>query len=93
MPRAEDPACDDPFSGLVLDEEFVRQATVREPSGRRRIRAARWRRTWQVPVFALATVAVAVAVLVAGPATAGHPAPVPSTSAASVDVDSRSAHR
>jgi hypothetical protein len=29
---------------VVLDEDFVRGATVREPSGRARMLAARWRR-------------------------------------------------
>ncbi|MFD8478347.1 hypothetical protein [Kitasatospora sp. NPDC059673] len=33
----------DPFEGLVLDEEFVRSATVREPSARARMLAERWR--------------------------------------------------
>ncbi|MFJ5231242.1 hypothetical protein ACIQBJ_15260 [Kitasatospora sp. NPDC088391] len=34
----------DPFEGLVLDEEFVRSATVSEPSARARMLAERWRR-------------------------------------------------
>ncbi|MFI9787927.1 hypothetical protein ACIHEI_31130 [Kitasatospora sp. NPDC051984] len=33
----------DPFEGLVLDEEFVRSATVTEPSARARMLAERWR--------------------------------------------------
>jgi hypothetical protein len=33
----------DPFEGLVLDEEFVRAATVKEQSGRTRMLAARWK--------------------------------------------------
>ncbi|KDN80797.1 hypothetical protein [Kitasatospora cheerisanensis] len=33
----------DPFEGLVLDEEFVRAATVSEPSARARMLAERWR--------------------------------------------------
>ncbi|WP_073816139.1 SCO2583/SCO2584 N-terminal domain-containing protein [Kitasatospora sp. CB01950] len=33
----------DPFEGLVLDEEFVRSATVSEPSARARMLAERWR--------------------------------------------------
>ncbi|MFJ1753035.1 hypothetical protein [Kitasatospora sp. NPDC088134] len=32
----------DPFEGLVLDEEFVRAAGVKEPSGRARMLTARW---------------------------------------------------
>ncbi|MFJ9520898.1 hypothetical protein ACIRPK_21920 [Kitasatospora sp. NPDC101801] len=46
MPTAEDPQqrpADDPFEGLVLDEEFVRSATVQEKSGRTRMLAARWK--------------------------------------------------
>ncbi|MEV4556345.1 hypothetical protein AB0K51_05015 [Kitasatospora sp. NPDC049285] len=34
----------DPFEGLVLDEDFVRSATVTEPSARTRMLTARWRR-------------------------------------------------
>ncbi|MFF4345284.1 hypothetical protein ACFY00_35905 [Kitasatospora sp. NPDC001540] len=34
----------DPFEGLVLDEDFVRSATVNEPSARARMLAERWRR-------------------------------------------------
>ena len=34
----------DPFEGLVLDEDFVRAATVNEPSARARMLAERWRR-------------------------------------------------
>ncbi|MFJ5924455.1 hypothetical protein ACIQF6_17835 [Kitasatospora sp. NPDC092948] len=33
----------DPFEGLVLDEDFVRSATVSEPSARARMLAERWR--------------------------------------------------
>ncbi|BFV58615.1 hypothetical protein KCMC57_up37190 [Kitasatospora sp. CMC57] len=48
MPIAEEPEPrpaeqPDPFEGLVLDEEFVRAATVKEPSGRTRMLAARWK--------------------------------------------------
>ncbi|MFE6051184.1 hypothetical protein ACFQ6N_10535 [Kitasatospora sp. NPDC056446] len=35
----------DPFADLVLDEEFVRDATVKEQSGRTRMLAARWKHT------------------------------------------------
>ncbi|MFC8720024.1 hypothetical protein [Kitasatospora sp. NPDC057198] len=35
---------DDPFEGLVLDEEFVRSATNKEASGRSRMLAERWKR-------------------------------------------------
>ncbi|MFJ9775326.1 hypothetical protein ACIRVF_29430 [Kitasatospora sp. NPDC101157] len=35
----------DPFADLVLDEEFVRSATVKEQSGRTRMLAARWKHT------------------------------------------------
>ncbi|MQS13553.1 hypothetical protein F7Q99_15070 [Streptomyces kaniharaensis] len=35
----------DPFAGLVLDEEFVRSAAVKEQSGRTRVLAARWKHT------------------------------------------------
>ncbi|WP_146616571.1 hypothetical protein [Kitasatospora sp. SolWspMP-SS2h] len=35
---------DDPFEGLVLDEEFVRAATNKEASGRSRMLAERWKR-------------------------------------------------
>ncbi|MFB7947645.1 hypothetical protein ACFC6L_22330 [Kitasatospora phosalacinea] len=35
---------DDPFEGLVLDEEFVRSATNKEASGRARMLAERWKR-------------------------------------------------
>ncbi|RKE23253.1 hypothetical protein [Streptomyces sp. TLI_171] len=34
----------DPFEGLVLDEQFVRSATLSEPSARARMLAERWRR-------------------------------------------------
>ncbi|MDH6121415.1 hypothetical protein ABH930_006922 [Kitasatospora sp. GAS204A] len=53
MPIAEDPdprpseepepTVADPFDGLVLDEDFVRGADVKEPAARTRILAARWR--------------------------------------------------
>ncbi|MFJ1755122.1 hypothetical protein [Kitasatospora sp. NPDC088134] len=42
QPDAVEPP--DPFEGLVLDEEFVRSATVSEPSARARMLAERWRR-------------------------------------------------
>ncbi|MFC6597211.1 hypothetical protein [Kitasatospora paranensis] len=47
MPTVEDPEprSDDPFEGLVLDDEFVRAAAVKEQSGRARMLAARWRHT------------------------------------------------
>ncbi|MFB6548877.1 hypothetical protein [Streptomyces sp. NPDC056405] len=35
---------DDTWDGLVLDEEFVRDAGTSEPSARARMLAARWRR-------------------------------------------------
>ncbi|MEU3569513.1 hypothetical protein AB0E96_13965 [Kitasatospora sp. NPDC036755] len=35
----------DPFADLVLDEEFVRRATVKEQSGRTRMLSARWKHT------------------------------------------------
>ncbi|MHC8423872.1 SGM_3592 family protein [Streptomyces sp. NB004] len=35
---------DDAWDGLVLDEEFVREANTAEPSARARMLAARWRR-------------------------------------------------
>ncbi|WP_354641178.1 hypothetical protein [Kitasatospora camelliae] len=47
MPTAEDPdprPTEDPFADLVLDEEFVRAATVKEPSGRARMLTERWKR-------------------------------------------------
>lgn len=45
-PRAADePSGKDPFEGLVLDEDFVRAATVKEASGRTRMLAARWKHT------------------------------------------------
>ncbi|WP_285735784.1 hypothetical protein [Kitasatospora phosalacinea] len=34
---------DDPFEGLVLDEEFVRSATAKEASGRARMLTERWK--------------------------------------------------
>ncbi|MFJ8432915.1 hypothetical protein ACIQ9P_16615 [Kitasatospora sp. NPDC094019] len=57
MPIAEDPEPrppedprngedgKDPFADLVLDEEFVRGATVKEQAGRTRMLAARWQHT------------------------------------------------
>ncbi|MFE0799397.1 hypothetical protein [Streptomyces sp. NPDC058812] len=39
-----DGAGDDTWDGLVLDEEFVRDAGTSEPSARARMLAARWRR-------------------------------------------------
>ncbi|MFI5533737.1 hypothetical protein ACIA8O_34900 [Kitasatospora sp. NPDC051853] len=42
---ADDPSEKDPFEGLVLDEAFVRAATVKEASGRTRMLAARWKHT------------------------------------------------
>ncbi|WP_063830753.1 hypothetical protein [Kitasatospora phosalacinea] len=42
QPDAVEPP--DPFEGLVLDEDFVRSATVSEPSARARMLAERWRR-------------------------------------------------
>ncbi|MFF4380510.1 hypothetical protein [Kitasatospora sp. NPDC001547] len=35
----------DPFADLVLDEEFIRSATVKEQSGRTRMLSARWKHT------------------------------------------------
>ncbi|MEV6208552.1 hypothetical protein [Kitasatospora sp. NPDC051914] len=45
MPIVEDPPPrpDDPFDGLVLDEDFVRGAAVKEQSGRARMLAAKWK--------------------------------------------------
>lgn len=46
MPIAEDPdprPTDDPFDGLVLDEEFVRAAENKEQTARTRMLAARWK--------------------------------------------------
>ncbi|MFH9354614.1 hypothetical protein [Kitasatospora sp. NPDC017646] len=57
MPTAEEPhqppsgepeptpgrATPDPFEGLVLDERFIRNATVKEPTARTRMLAAQWR--------------------------------------------------
>nr|BEK66568.1 hypothetical protein KPHV_37950 [Kitasatospora purpeofusca] len=54
MPIAEDPEPrpseepkdgKDPFADLVLDEEFVRGAAVKEQTGRTRMLAARWQHT------------------------------------------------
>ncbi|GAA1221573.1 hypothetical protein GCM10009665_09730 [Kitasatospora nipponensis] len=50
MPIAEDPEPKpsteepDPFADLVLDEDFIRGATVKEQSGRARMLTARWKR-------------------------------------------------
>lgn len=41
--QPEDGAGDDAWDGLVLDEEFVRDAGTSEPSARARMLAARWR--------------------------------------------------
>ncbi|WP_371497772.1 hypothetical protein OG871_17620 [Kitasatospora sp. NBC_00374] len=43
-PRPADDSPDDPFDGLVLDEEFVRGASVKEASGRARMLGAKWKR-------------------------------------------------
>ncbi len=53
MPIAEEPdprppegselPADDPFDNLVLDEEFIRGATVKEQAGRTRMLSARWK--------------------------------------------------
>ncbi|MER5640816.1 hypothetical protein ABT095_28180 [Kitasatospora sp. NPDC002227] len=53
MPIADDPDArpePDPFDGLVLDEDFVRAATVKEQSGRARMLAAKWKREPPEPV-------------------------------------------
>ncbi|MGF1429670.1 hypothetical protein [Kitasatospora sp. LaBMicrA B282] len=43
-PESQPPAGEpDPFENLVLDEEFIKGARVKEPAGRTRILAARWR--------------------------------------------------
>ncbi|AQS68737.1 hypothetical protein [Streptomyces pactum] len=39
-----DGAGDDTWDGLVLDEEFIREAGTSEPSARARMLAARWSR-------------------------------------------------
>ncbi|WP_424706003.1 hypothetical protein [Kitasatospora acidiphila] len=50
MPIAEDPEPrphgeePDPFANLVLDEEFIKGAAVKEQSGRTRMLAARWKK-------------------------------------------------
>ncbi|MFD0563833.1 hypothetical protein ACFQ2M_18810 [Kitasatospora saccharophila] len=52
MPTTDEPGpdnggpgrTDDPFEGLVLDEEFVRSAKNREASGRARMLAERWKK-------------------------------------------------
>ncbi|MFD9129183.1 hypothetical protein [Kitasatospora sp. NPDC059571] len=57
MPTLDDPAQPqgDPFDGLVLDEDFIRAAPVREQSGRARMLAARWKHnppqseSWRAP--------------------------------------------
>ncbi|MCU7820499.1 hypothetical protein [Kitasatospora sp. DSM 101779] len=38
-----EPGAPDPFDGLVLDERFVRAATVKEPAARTRELSAKWR--------------------------------------------------
>ncbi|MEV6212922.1 hypothetical protein [Kitasatospora sp. NPDC051914] len=43
-PRPADDSPDDPFDALVLDEEFVRAASVKEASGRARMLGAKWKR-------------------------------------------------
>lgn len=43
-PRPADEPANDPFADLVLDEEFVKGATVKEASGRARMLSARWKR-------------------------------------------------
>ncbi|WP_405012754.1 hypothetical protein [Kitasatospora sp. NBC_01539] len=45
MPIVDEPGPrpDDPFENLVLDEDFVRGADVKEQSGRSRMLAARWK--------------------------------------------------
>ncbi|GAA3044966.1 hypothetical protein GCM10020229_65220 [Kitasatospora albolonga] len=46
VPIAEEPEprpAEDPFDNLVLDEEFVRSAEVKEQSGRTRMLTARWK--------------------------------------------------
>ena len=43
------PRPDDPFENLVLDEDFVRGAEVKEQSGRSRMLAARWQRQPPAP--------------------------------------------
>ncbi|WP_145905619.1 hypothetical protein [Kitasatospora viridis] len=46
-PSGEEP---DPFENLVLDEEFVKGATVKEQSGRTRMLTARWKKNPPEPV-------------------------------------------
>ncbi|WP_329495775.1 hypothetical protein [Kitasatospora herbaricolor] len=41
--EGSDPDGSDPFENLVLDEEFVKGATVKEQAGRTRMLAARWK--------------------------------------------------
>ncbi|MCX5212219.1 hypothetical protein OG689_23540 [Kitasatospora sp. NBC_00240] len=41
--EGSDPNGSDPFENLVLDEEFVKGATVKEQAGRTRMLAARWK--------------------------------------------------
>ncbi|MCC9311215.1 hypothetical protein LN042_29855 [Kitasatospora sp. RB6PN24] len=58
MPITEDPGPrpggdePDPFADLVLDEEFIKAASVKEPSGRARMLAARWRKEPPAPAEA-----------------------------------------
>ncbi|MGW2253224.1 SCO2583/SCO2584 N-terminal domain-containing protein [Kitasatospora sp. NPDC001660] len=42
-PMAPGGATPDPFEGLVLDERFIRDAAVKEPTARTRMLAAQWR--------------------------------------------------
>ncbi|GHH79223.1 hypothetical protein GCM10018781_56760 [Kitasatospora indigofera] len=42
-PHRPEPNGADPFDGLLLDEDFVRGAAVKEPSARTRMLSARWR--------------------------------------------------
>ncbi|MER5640817.1 hypothetical protein ABT095_28185 [Kitasatospora sp. NPDC002227] len=47
MPTTEDPdqrPAEDPFDSLVLDEDFVRAASVKEQSARARMLGARWKK-------------------------------------------------
>jgi hypothetical protein len=50
-PRPGDEPQSDPFENLVLDEEFVRSATVKEQSGRARMLAAKWKREPPEPTW------------------------------------------
>lgn len=38
----QEPTTPDPFDGLVLDEDFIRSASVKEPAARTRMLSARW---------------------------------------------------